>query len=248
LSADSLLMFEPAIYRKPSVNSEHSRDVTSREPLPLSPSRMNETLKTLSKNFKEKNFVALESILNGLKEVVDTTPVETTRKTTNVLNVENAGILLVIAEDVVVVTVVQVADAAEGEEGVAAEVEDVMDVIEADLPDEEVIVGVGAEAEAGVEVGVDLLEERMKAGVVQGVSVALPVPVVEMINPNMRTGERIPLEMLLVKWHELEAGVVHRSLLTRDPEVEVPVPLKKGKDHLVNPSALRFVSNLLFQT
>jgi len=53
-------MFELVIYRTPSVNLELSNVVTLRGHSPLSHLKMKEMPKMPLRNFKEKNFVALE--------------------------------------------------------------------------------------------------------------------------------------------------------------------------------------------
>jgi len=194
----------------------------------------------LSKNFKEKNFVALELTLNGQKEAVDMTPVERTRKMINVSNVENEVTLLVIAEDVAaVVTVVQVADA---EAGVAVEVEvEDMVVIGADLLVVEAMSEVVVEAEAGVvvEAVVDLPEERRIAEVVQEALVVLPVRVERMTrttSTRAREHEKL-LEKLLARLPETiivpaaEAEVDRLLYHSQDRKAEVPVHRRKENDH-----------------
>ena len=194
--------------------------------MPLLLLKMNEMPKMLSKNFKEKNFVAPELTLNGQKEVVVMTPVAKTKKMTNVLNAENVVTSLEIVGDVVAVpTVVQV----DTEDEVAAEAEvDDTDETEVDLPDEEVMneaeVAVGAEVVAAVGAAAVLPEERATAGAAREAIVVLQAPIDVMI-PNLRMIMDVKtLEILLLSEittiPPLElgavAGVDHPVVLSRD--------------------------------
>jgi len=144
---------------------------------------MNEMPKMLSKNFKEKNFVALELTLNGQKEAVDTTPVERTKKMTNVSNAENEVTLLAIAEDVVAGVAVVQAEDAEAEVVAEVEVGDMV-VIEVALRGEEVMIEMVVEVVVAVEAAVEVVlpEEKQIVAVVREVIVDLPAQVERMIS------------------------------------------------------------------
>jgi len=229
-------MFELAIYKMPSANLELSNVVISRGRLPLSLLKMNGMLRMLSKNCKEKNFVALELILNGLKEAVDMTPVERTRKMINVSNVENEATSLAIAEDVVAVVVVVLVVDAVAEVVAEVEAED-MAAIGAALLDEEAMNEAAVEVEVvvGVVVVADLLEERPIVAVVQEAIVVLQVRaerttsirVMFLEKPHEKPQERV---IVLV----VEVAANPQLVLSQDRKAEVLAHRRKENDRSVN--------------